>query len=166
MQREARPGIGRPLPGSPEGERPPARPRRLAPIRMGWGRNGERQVLRRRGPREELLRWLLPTLGVLVAAFTLSALPRALRGAGAAPCCEVRFVLEGAQPGQQAQLTLLEAPASTGWRLGTRLGQAPGTVQLPEPGRYRIKVSADGYAPARVDVMAPLREPFTVRLGP
>ncbi|GGI70462.1 hypothetical protein [Deinococcus wulumuqiensis] len=138
--------------------------RQLAPIRMGWGRDGERQVLRRRGPREELLRWLLPTLGALLLAFAVAALPRAVRG-GAAPCCEVQFRLLAAEAGKQATLTLLSSPAGSGWQAGTPLGRIPGTVRLPAPGSYRIKVSADGYAPARIDVTAPRREPVTVQLG-
>lgn len=138
--------------------------RQLAPIRMGWGRDGERQVLRRRGPREELLRWLLPTLGALLLAFAVAALPRAVRG-GAAPCCEVQFRLLGAEAGKQATLTLLSSTAGSGWQAGTPLGRIPGTVRLPAPGSYRIKVSADGYAPARIDVSAPRREPVTVQLG-
>jgi len=139
--------------------------RQLAPIRMGWGRDGERQVLRQRGPREELLRWLLPTLGVLLLAFAVSAVPRALRSAAPAPCCDVAFQLLGAGTGQRADLTLLSAPPAAGWQRGARLGQAPGTLHLPAPGTYRIKVSAAGYAPARVDVTAPRHEPVTVQLG-
>ena len=138
--------------------------RQLAPIRMGWGRDGERQVLRRRGPREELLRWLLPTLGLLLLAFAVSALPRALKGPPA-PCCDVEFRLLGAGAGQQATLTLLAGPAGSGVQAGARLGQIPGTVRLPAPGSYRLKLSADGYAPARLDVTAPRREPVTVQLG-
>ena len=139
--------------------------RQLAPIRMSWGRDGERQVLRRRGPREELLRWLLPTLGVLLLAFAVSAVPRALRSAAPAPCCDVAFQLLGAGAEQRADLTLLSAPPAAGWQRGAQLGQAPGTLHLPAPGTYRIKVSAAGYAPARVDVTAPRREPVTVQLG-
>ena len=139
--------------------------RQLAPIRMGWGRDGERQVLRQRGPREELLRWLLPTLGVLLLAFAVSTVPRALRSAAPAPCCDVAFQLLGAGAEQRADLTLLSAPPAAGWQRGARLGQAPGTLHLPAPGTYRIKVSAAGYAPARVDVTAPRHEPVTVQLG-
>lgn len=142
---------------------PRAQKRRLAPIRMSWGKDGERRVVRPLGPREELLRWLLPTLGVLVVAFAAAAVPRALRPAPA-PCCEVQFRLTGAD-NQRARLTLLQAPETTGWQLGRKLGEVPGTVQLPAPGTYRIKVNADGYAPARVNVTVPTRDPVTVNLG-
>ena len=140
-----------------------AQKRRLAPIRMSWGRDGERRVLRRLGPREELLRWLLPALGLLVVAFAAAALPRALRPAPA-PCCDVQFRLSGAAD-QRARLTLLQAPEATGWKLGMKLGEVPGTVRLPAPGTYRIKVNADGYAPARVNVTVPTRDPVTVNLS-
>lgn len=84
----------------------------------------------------------------------------------------VRFEVQG-RAGVKARVVVLEAPAaaqsgksngeSTGQ--GTLLGVVPGTLTFPAPGTYRLKVSAEGYTPARYDLKVPRTKPVIINLG-
>lgn len=136
--------------------------RSLRPIRLRWSSRAER--LHNLSPRDELLRWLRPALAALLLAFAVATVPRLMRPAPA-PCCSVAFQLRAA-PEQSATLTLLNAPSGTGWERGRKLGSAPGTVNFPAAGTYRVKLNAEGYAPARVNVTVPTRDPVIVEMVP
>ena len=41
-----------------------------------------------------------------------------------------------------------------------------GAMQLPGPGAYRIRVSADGYAPQTISVTVPRRVPVAIAIDP
>lgn len=155
---------------APASAAPPPTVRQLGPIRMGWDRKGERQVIRAVSPRQQLLRWLLPVLGVLVLAFAVSLLVRALRPAPAAPsaaCCAVRLQLAGVGAGERAALTLVRAPQGVSLAPGSALGELPGEVRFPGPGLYRVQVSTVPPAAPRtrtLDLRVPNADLLTVSL--
>ena len=77
----------------------------------------------------------------------------------------VPFEVQG-QPGAQARVVVLRAPAAANLKAGTLLGTAPGTLNFPAAGTYRVKVTASGYAPARYDLSVPRTAPVTIALKP
>ncbi|SEJ17114.1 hypothetical protein SAMN04488058_104200 [Deinococcus reticulitermitis] len=157
--------------GTPKPSAPPPTPRQLGPIRIGWDRKGERQVIRPVSPRQQLLRWLLPVLGVLVLVFALSLLVRVWRPAPPLPtaeCCALRLQLAGVGAGERAALTLVRAPQGVALTPGRVLGELPGEVRFPAPGVYRVQVSTLPPAAPRsrtLDLRLPNPELLTVSLG-
>ncbi len=158
----------------------PAEQRRtLKPIRATWSADQTWHVVREDGPETEQParpapsfvppRWLWPVLGGLAAVLLLTALVQNLhrRQPSAAPCCNVQFVLKGANArGKTAHLTVETAPAAARLQPGQNVGQAPGTVHLAVPGQYRLRVSTDGFMPASLKVSVPTSQPVTINLGP
>lgn len=110
--------------------------------------------------------WLLTSLalaGVLAGSFW--AYPNLqLPGAPQEPpaCCEVRYAVRGGEV--PVRLRVLEAPPLLTVDPQQAEGTAPGTMQLPGPGEYRIRVSADGYAPQTISVTVPRSLPVTIGL--
>lgn len=159
---------------------PPPQKRQLGPVRIGWDRRGERQLIRSQSPRTQLLRWLLPVLGVLVLAFALSLLVREMRPAppavaapapgsapGAGECCVLQLQLAGVGAGERAALTLVRPPPGVTLAGGATLGELPGEVRFPAPGLYRVQVSTLAPAAPRsrvLDLRVPNPERLTVSL--
>ena len=48
---------------------------------------------------------------------------------------------------------------------GQVLGQAPGKLNLPGQGTYRLQVTSEGFTPATLDVTVPRNAPVTIHLG-
>lgn len=129
----------------------PARPGQAARPARGSG-----------DPKAGLLRWLLPALGLLMLSFSAALLVRSALGARG--CCSVNVRLTGLPRGEQARAVILRAPRESGLRLGDVLPDLPGTLHLPSPGEYRLKVTAPGREPVRVTLRVPARRTLTVPL--
>ncbi|GAA5435603.1 PEGA domain-containing protein [Deinococcus aquaticus] len=84
--------------------------------------------------------------------------------AGGSACCPVEFRLVGAQ-GRTVGLTVEAAPPGANLTPGESLGRAPGTVQFPLAGTYRLRTSVSGYAPASLSVTVPRAAPLTIDLS-
>ncbi|MFC4428008.1 hypothetical protein [Deinococcus navajonensis] len=156
----------------------PARRVAHEPIRIGWDEDDSWRVVRepegQSSPRPlSPPRWVLPLLAALVlltlglwAAWSLSARQTApvspARTAPAAPCCDVRFALRGTQ----AKVVVLSAPQDANLTPGQTLGHAPGVIRFPLKGRYRLRVEADGYSPAVLNLNVPRARPVEIALGP
>ncbi|WP_291428117.1 hypothetical protein [Deinococcus sp.] len=78
-------------------------------------------------------------------------------------CCRVEFRLRGAQ-GRTVGLTVEAAPPGANLAPGEVLGRAPGTVQFPLPGTYRLRASVSGYTPATLSVTVPTTKPQIIDL--
>lgn len=141
--------------------------------------------------RRRLPRWTLPVVAAALllggAWWALGALPdrapaqqgspqpaapqtaaqsAAQTGSGTADpvCCPVEFQLRGAQ-GRTVALTVEAAPPGANLTPGESLGRAPGTVQFPLAGTYRLRTSVSGYAPASLSVTVPTTKPQIIDLG-
>ncbi|UQN05680.1 hypothetical protein [Deinococcus sp. QL22] len=153
----------------------PGRRTQGEPIRIGWAEDDSWRVVRAPGKaaqaRSRALapRWLLPLLAAIVllggAVWAFLTLPNADQPAAEVPCCTVRFTVQGAA-GVTARLTVLEAPDGANLTPGQDVGVAPGPVNLPVRGMYRLRVAADGYAPGTLSVTAPTSQPVRIDLGP
>ena len=169
----------------------PSRRAQREPIRIGWDDEDNLRLLREppaAPPRPAWPTWLLPLLAALLllgagvwAARTLTgqraAAPATTQAtpatspartpvAQATPAAfPVPFEVRG-QPGAQARVVVLRAPAAANLKAGTLLGTAPGTLNFPAAGTYRVKVTASGYAPARYDLSVPRTAPVTIALKP
>lgn len=178
-------------PGAEVGRLPSRRAQR-EPIRIGWDDEDNLRLLRdppAPPPRSAWPTWLLPLLAALLLLGAGVWAARTLSGRGAAapattqvttpatktatpPVAQatpgtfpVQFEVRG-QPGAQARVVVLRAPAAASLKAGTLLGTAPGTLSFPAPGTYRVKVTATGYAPARYDLSVPRTAPVTIALNP
>lgn len=82
------------------------------------------------------------------------------------PCCTVQFVLPSAGAKASAvRLRVLDGPPLLTLPPELRRGvPLPETLNLPGPGQYRLRLSAEGYAPQTVTVTAPSPQPIEVRL--
>ncbi|GHF93035.1 hypothetical protein GCM10017783_01130 [Deinococcus piscis] len=110
--------------------------------------------------------WLLTSLalaGVLAGSFWAYQNLK-VPGAPLEPpaCCEVRYTVRGSEV--PVQLRVLDAPPQLTVDPQQAEGTAPGTMQLPGPGEYRIRVSADGYAPQTISVTVPRSLPVAIEL--
>ncbi|THF67956.1 hypothetical protein E7T06_18560 [Deinococcus sp. Arct2-2] len=153
----------------------PARRTQGEPIRIGWAEDDSWRVVKAPGKTAPARRaataprWLLPLLAALLliggAVWAYLALPAAKTPAASGPCCTVRFTVQGAA-GVTARLTVLDAPAAANLTPGQELGVAPGPIDLPVRGTYRLRVAADGYAPGTLSVTAPTSQPVRIDLGP
>ncbi|MFC4638523.1 hypothetical protein [Deinococcus hohokamensis] len=149
------------------------------PIRIGWDEDDSWRVVREpEAPsaphRARRPRWVLPLVAALVllglglwASRSLGApqaVPTASSGAAApaTPCCDVRFALQGSQ----AKVVVLSAPEDANLTPGQTLGHAPGVIHFPLQGRYRLRVEADGYGPAVLNLSVPRNRPVEIALGP
>ncbi|CAM4388430.1 hypothetical protein [Deinococcus marmoris] len=153
----------------------PAR-RDLPPIRIGWDEDDSWRVVRtapKSSQPSPLLRWVPLVLVVIVLLG--AALLWALRPSGVAsttagstalgaPCCNVDFTLRGAA-GVTAQLNVVSAPASARLASNQTLGLAPGKVNFPVQGTYKLNVVAEGYQSAPLTVVVPRTQPVTIDLG-
>ncbi|WP_295814888.1 PEGA domain-containing protein [uncultured Deinococcus sp.] len=159
-----------PVPELPSG-RLPARHVAGAPIRIGWDEDDSWRVVKTApeppASRRGAPRWLLPVLGAalltVLAAGVVNRISRA--PAATAVCCDVAFTLRGAA-GATARVSVVSAPPDANLTPGQDLGRVPGQLRLPEPGTYRLRVDADGYAPGELSVTAPRTQPVTINLGP
>jgi hypothetical protein len=154
----------------------PARRTQGEPIRIGWAEDDSWRVVKAPGQaapaRPSAPRWLLPLLAALLliggavwAYFGWSDSKAPAAAAESGPCCTVRFTVQGAA-GVTARLTVLEAPDGANLTPGQEVGVAPGPINLPVRGTYRLRVAADGYAPATLSVTAPAPQPLRIDLGP
>lgn len=165
----------------------PAQTRRRTgePVRITWDADGTRRVVRpvqalppRSSSRRRVPGWLLAALvllavlGLVAALWARQAAPRStppetLSPASLSPsgCCAVRFEVRGG-PDVPVRLSVLRAPRTAALPPGREVGEAPGTVQLPRPGTYVLRVAAEGFTPGSVTVTAPSAEPVTVALAP
>lgn len=173
----------RPQPGALPSRRAPGEP-----IRIGWDEDDSWRVVREapaapaRAPRR-LPRIVLPLLaatlllGGAIWALRSGALSPSPQGAQAAPstgtpaipggserCCEVQFTVRGAA-GATARLSVEQAPQTARLAPGQPLGTAPGRVQFPVAGTYRVRVAVEGYAPASMSVSVPRAQPVTIDLS-
>ncbi|GAA5511607.1 hypothetical protein Dcar01_00318 [Deinococcus carri] len=152
------------------------------PVRIRWNADGTRELVKpgREAPapaaRSRRPAWLWPLLILLVlllglglwwarrSAAVSSATPAPVT-ATAAACCDVRFVVRGAS-GVPVRLSLLSAPGGVKVDPDREVGRAPGTVHLPRPGTYTLRVAAEGYTPGTVTVTVPTGLPVPVTLAP
>lgn len=177
-----------PPPAQAEPAQPAAAPGRLParrvahePIRIGWDEDDSWRVVREseasltpRGLNLPRWRWLpallaaLALLGLGLWAVRSQGAPPATpaaparAAATATPCCDVRFTLQGAQ----AEVVVLTAPEDANLTPGQTLGRAPGVIRFPLRGRYRLRVVADGYSPAVLNLSVPRARPVEIALGP
>lgn len=83
------------------------------------------------------------------------------------PCCELQFVQPSAGAVAAAPVTLRVLDGPPLLTLAPELSRGvplPATLPLPGPGEYRLRLSADGYAPQTFTVTAPSLQPIEVRL--
>ncbi len=168
-------GTVRRLPGVASAAGTPAK-RDLPPIRIGWDEDDSWRVVRtapKSSQPSPLLRWgpLALVVIVLLGAALLWALRPARTTSTAAgstalgaPCCNVDFTLRGAA-GVTAQLNVVSAPASAKLAVNQTLGLAPGKVNFPVQGTYKLNVFAEGYRSAPLNVTVPRTQPVTIDLG-
>ena len=65
----------------------------------------------------------------------------------------------------QATVSLVNTTSKGTWKAGQVLGQAPGKLNLPGQGTYRLQVTSEGFTPATLDVTVPRNAPVTIHLG-
>ena len=160
----------------PGGESASARSaaRNLAPIRIGWDEDDSWRVVRA-APKasQSPSRLLLIPIVLAVAALLGAGLLWALRPEATAPApagtaagvnSDVVFTLRGAA-GVTARLTVVSAPGGANLKADQTLGVIPGKVSFPVQGTYRLKVLAQGYQPATLEVTVPRTQPVTIDLG-
>lgn len=162
--------------------RVPARRLASEPVRITWDTDGTRRVIKsgHAAPQAVPRRpgWLLPALALLLLllliagwwAWRSSAATSVPVSTSAArtttpPCCDVRFTVQGA-PGVPVRLSLVSAPAGVKVDPDRVVGRAPGTVRLPQPGTYTLRVAAEGYTPGMVTVKVPSAVPVRIALAP
>ncbi|WP_170928707.1 PEGA domain-containing protein [Deinococcus hopiensis] len=154
------------------------------PVRIVWNPDGTRRVVkegvggppppRRYGPAR--FPWpLLAVLALLLAlgggfwAWKTRASVSPSRPVTLTPsasrCCPVTFKVSG-NAGVPVRLEAVSTPAGTGWKRGDKIGRAPGTVRLPQPGTYVLRVSAQGYRPVTVTVQVPEDAVVPIGLAP
>ncbi|WP_272977000.1 PEGA domain-containing protein [Deinococcus geothermalis] len=161
-------------------ERVPARRVAGDPVRITWDANGTRRVIksgrdevpRRPGWRRPVLTLFLLLLIVLLLfagwrAWRSSTVPVSASASQtpSAACCDVRFTVQGT-PAAPVRLSLVSAPAGVKVDPDRVVGQAPGTVRLPQPGTYTLRVAAEGYTPGMVTVKVPSAVPVQITLTP
>lgn len=171
-----------PPPPPPETGRLPSRRVVGEPIRIGWDEDDSWRVVKvAPAPPEpepmRLPRWLLP----LVAALLLiGGAIWAYRSSGLTPkanavstgnistetanCCQVAFTVTG-EPGKTVQIRVVEAPANTNLKPDQTLGTAPGNINFPAKGTYKLRIEAQGYAPVTRNINVPHAGPFNIGLG-
>lgn len=160
----------------------PGRRLKSEPIRIGWDEDESWRVVREpqpepSGTRPSLPRWLLALMAALLLIVVGVWVAREMAGRAAsaqsgasqtasavASCCEVRFVVQGAA-GRGAELFVLDAPDGANLTPGQDLGRAPGVVRFPVRGRYRLRVVADGYSPAILNLTVPRASAVNIGLG-
>ncbi|MFD1732529.1 hypothetical protein ACFSC4_17855 [Deinococcus malanensis] len=160
----------------------PGRRLKSEPIRIGWDEDESWRVVREPQPepamtRPSLPRWLLALMAALLLIVAGVWIARVMAGrtasaktgteqtaSTAASCCEVRFVVQGAA-GRGAELFVLDAPDGANLTPGQDLGRAPGVVRFPMRGRYRLRVVADGYSPATLNLTVPRASAVNIALG-
>ncbi|WP_102127058.1 PEGA domain-containing protein [Deinococcus planocerae] len=171
----------RPRPGAAPGGG--ATPRRVVdkPIRIGWEDDHSWRVVRGgqsapARPARNVPRWLGPALALgallLIVALVWALIAgRATRTGVAAPqarvaqaCCDVRFTVRGGA-GVPVRLSIVSAPEGSGVPSGAAVGTVPGSVRLPGPGTYTLRVVAEGYTPGTVTITAPSSQPIAIDLG-
>lgn len=164
----------------PGGESAPARAsaRNLTPIRIGWDEDDSWRVVRtapETRPTPPLMRWVplaLALVVLLVLALVWALGARTPSAVGADPVSAgrsvssraVTFTVRGAA-GVTAQLSVVSAPDGANLSAGQNLGAVPGQIQFPVEGPYRLKVVAQGYRPATLDLKVPRTQPVTIDLG-
>lgn len=132
-----------------------------------WQRVGEGEQVRPTRPTVPWWVWLLA--GTIALLLFLGS--RAFRSGQAPPaaatpasrCCQVDFRVSG--NAGQVGISLLNTTSKTPWKAGQVIGQAPGTLNLPGEGTYKLAVSSEGFTPATLDVTVPTTEPVTINLG-
>ena len=152
---------------TPDSDLPTVSRRQLKPIRATWTADGRWQVLHDDAAAPSRPLWLWPAVAVgaaLLLLLLVLGLGRRAAPAVATACCDVQFAVQGA--GQSASLSVDEAPAASGLTLGESLGTVPGRVHFPAQGRYVVRVSAEGFTPARLALDVPPKEqPVNINLG-
>lgn len=165
-------------------ERVPARRVAGDPVRITWDANGTRRVIKsgrgeapQAAPRRPA--WLRPVLALLLLLLLIALLIAGWRTwrsstvpvstpasqTPSAACCDVRFTVQGAQ-GVPVRLSVMTAPEGVQVKPGQEVGRAPGTVHLPQPGTYTLRVAAEGYTPEMVTVKVPSAVPVQITLTP
>lgn len=161
------------LPGGDSASPRPAA-RNLAPIRIGWDEDDSWRVVRT-APKagQSPSRLLLIPMVLAVVALLGAGLLWALRPEASAPApagtvagagSDVVFTLRGAA-GVTARLSVVSAPGGANLKADQALGVIPGKVSFPVQGTYRLKVLAQGYQPATLEVTVPRTQPVTIDLG-
>ncbi|ACO45397.2 hypothetical protein DEDE109153_03895 [Deinococcus deserti] len=158
--------------------------RRVArePIRIGWDEDESWRVVREPEPEPggtplRSPRWLLPLVAALLLIVAAVWAARVVAGradsvqartqppaSAAAKCCDVRFAVQGGS-GKGAELFVVNAPEDANLTPGQDLGKAPGVVRFPVRGQYRLRVVADGYSPATLNLTVPRTSPVNIALG-
>ncbi|GGL67612.1 hypothetical protein GCM10010840_02060 [Deinococcus aerolatus] len=161
------------LPGGDSASPRPAA-RNLAPIRIGWDEDDSWRVVRA-APKagQSPSRLLLIPIVLAVAALLGAGLLWALRpeastptpaGTAASVSSDVVFTLRGAA-GVTARLSVVSAPSGANLKADQALGVIPGKISFPVQGTYQLKVLAQGYQPATLEVTVPRTQPVTIDLG-
>ncbi|WP_261664503.1 hypothetical protein [Deinococcus sp. Marseille-Q6407] len=77
-------------------------------------------------------------------------------------CCAVSYTVHGAD--LPVHLQVLDTPPQLKMPPAQAESTAPGTMQLPGPGEYRVRVWADGYTPQTIAISVPRSEPVVINL--
>ncbi|MFC6618081.1 hypothetical protein [Deinococcus radiophilus] len=119
-------------------------------------------------PHPALWPWLLSglvSLGLLGGSLWLSRALSVPNAPATVPqCCQLTYEVRGAGRGVPVRVRALEAPPLLTLTPEQTTTAAPGTVALPGPGKYRVRVSADGYAPQTATVQVPSAAPVVLEL--
>lgn len=109
--------------------------------------------------------WPLVALAALLVIFLGSRAARSRQAVTTTPatCCTVEFQVNGGSG--QATVSLVNTTSKGTWKAGQVLGQAPGKLNLPGQGTYRLQVTSEGFTPATLDVTVPRNAPVTIHLG-
>jgi hypothetical protein len=158
--------------GGPAPTRSPSR--NLTPIRIGWDEDDSWRVVRtvpKARPTPPLLRWLpLAAALIVLLVWALGSAPTPggatapVRTGSGGPSRAVTFTVRGAA-GVTARLHVVSSPEGANLSTDQNLGVVPGQIQFPVEGPYRLRVLAQGYRPATLDLTVPRTQPVTIDLG-